>query len=273
MQRSSMPALAARVLQLLTLLLLLALAAPRAAGAPPRARPPPPPAPHPAAAPRAGGPRPEVYGFSVSADDTQFRAYDWSLLTGVGWARARSQIAYAHARGARVELQAQGGVWEVMSDPQLRRAWIEGKLRQAQESGADGINFDLEEPIPPGAQAAADYTSLVSEAAATFRVALPAASISVDVPWSPYDVDGRNYDWRGLAAAADMLFIMAYDTQSQIPGRCVASANAPLDVVAKGVRQWVELGVDPTKLVLGLPWYGEHPLIIISLGNHCKQDD
>lgn len=147
---------------------------------------------------------------------------------------------------------------------------------------------------------------------------------------SPYDVDGRNYDWLGLADLADMMFIMAYDIQSQVGGstpaggddvadvadslmfhavliwadimlvtaydiqmftrwggddiadvtdvplpthppllyacnpwchpqifgRCIASANAPIDAVRHGVRQWLQLGVPASKLVLGLPWYG-----------------
>jgi di-N-acetylchitobiase len=37
--------------------------------------------------------------------------------------------------------------------------------------------------------------------------------VSVDVPWSPYDVDGRNYDWLNLSDAAHLLFVMAYDMQ------------------------------------------------------------
>lgn len=141
----------------------------------------------------------------------------------------------------------------------------------------------------PGSQAAADYTALVRETAQALRAAAPGAATSVDVPWSPYDVDGRNYDWAGLAAAADLLFIMAYDTASQvgrggqahrprdvkrhalspalcttphraprraaqIPGRCIAGANSPLDVVRKGVTQWLQIGVPRSKLVLGLPW-------------------
>jgi di-N-acetylchitobiase len=40
--------------------------------------------------------------------------------------------------------------------------------------------------------------------------------VTVDVPWSPYDIDGRSYDWLGLAAAADLFFVMVYDTQSQV---------------------------------------------------------
>ncbi|GFH16724.1 di-N-acetylchitobiase [Haematococcus lacustris] len=40
--------------------------------------------------------------------------------------------------------------------------------------------------------------------------------VSVDVPWSPFDIDGRNYDWPALTAAADLLFVMAYDTQAGV---------------------------------------------------------
>ena len=45
------------------------------------------------------------------------------------------------------------------------------------------------------------------------------AQISVDVAWSPCGIDGRNYDVLGLAAAADLLFVMAYDMQSQVGRR------------------------------------------------------
>lgn len=71
-------------------------------------------------------------------------------------------------------------------------------------------------PCQPGDKAAADYVALVNLTAQTLRGAVPGASVSVDVPWSPFDIDGRNYDWAGLAAAADTLFIMAYDTASQV---------------------------------------------------------
>lgn len=43
----------------------------------------------------------------------------------------------------------------------------------------------------------------------------------------------------------------------QILGRCIASANSPIDTVHKGVQQWLDLGIPADKLVLGLPWYGE----------------
>lgn len=67
-----------------------------------------------------------------------------------------------------------------------------------------------------GSQGAADYAQLVQETSDSLHAAVPGSSVSVDIPWSPYDVDGRNYDWLKLATAADVLFVMAYDTQSQV---------------------------------------------------------
>jgi di-N-acetylchitobiase len=104
----------------------------------------------------------------------------------------------------------------VISDPVLRAAWVRRQLVKARGVGGAGVNFDLESPIPPGAPEGGDYSALVAEAAAAFRAAAPNATVTVDVPWSPYDVDGRNYDWAGLAGAADYLFVMAYDIQSQV---------------------------------------------------------
>ena len=61
----------------------------------------------------------------------------------------------------------------------------------------------------------AAYTRLLHSTAAAFRACFANAQISVDVPWSPTGVDGRYYDWLGLSQAADILFVMAYDMQSQ----------------------------------------------------------
>ena len=52
--------------------------------------------------------------------------------------------------------------------------------------------------------------------AAGVYTCVTAAQISVDFAWSPHGIDGRHFDWMGLAAAADLLFVMAYDMQSQV---------------------------------------------------------
>ncbi|KAK9841972.1 hypothetical protein WJX81_002090 [Elliptochloris bilobata] len=141
-----------------------------------------------------------------------------------------------------------------------RAGWVQTRLDEAAAAHTDGVNFDLEDPAALGSHLARAYTALIAETAAAFHERDPGSQISVDVAWSPYGVDGRNYDVRGLAAAADLVFIMAYDMQSQIWGRCVASANSPLALVRRGVQQYLDLGVPASKLVLGLPWYGyEYP--------------
>lgn len=38
----------------------------------------------------------------------------------------------------------------------------------------------------------------------------------MDVPWSPYDVDGRNFEWLQLAESADIIFVMACEWRDGI---------------------------------------------------------
>jgi di-N-acetylchitobiase len=44
--------------------------------------------------------------------------------------------------------------------------------------------------------------------------------------------------------------------QSQIWGDCVALANSPYHRVHDGMKNFTNLGIPPSKLVLGVPWYG-----------------
>jgi hypothetical protein len=41
------------------------------------------------------------------------------------------------------------------------------------------------------------------------------------------------------------------------PAPCIASANSPLPLINEGLVNWTRvLNVPPSKLILGLPWYG-----------------
>lgn len=62
--------------------------------------------------------------------------------------------------------------------------------------------------------------------------------VSVCAAWSPgipSGIDGRAYDYIGLAKASDFLYVMQYDTRSQIYDQCVASSNCPLVKSMKGI--------------------------------------
>ena len=48
---------------------------------------------------------------------------------------------------------------------------------------------------------------------------------------------------------------MAYDEQSQIwDDPCSARANSPIQQTVEGLKGYLGLGIEPSKLLLGLPW-------------------
>lgn len=50
---------------------------------------------------------------------------------------------------------------------------------------------------------------------------------------------------------------MDYDTRSQIfDSQCIAGPNAPFPGMVRGIERYLDLGISPSKLVLGVPWYG-----------------
>ena len=156
----------------------------------------------------------------------------------------------AHQHNVRFHVKANVHV-DDLSDAHAAAARIAAK---AHEAFADGVNFDLESPLAD-ASVVQKYTDLVRETASLLRQKNAASLVTVDVPWSPANIDGRSYDWAGLADAADYLFVMAYDMRSQIWDECTASANSPPAQVEMGLQQYFKLGIQPVKLVLGLPWY------------------
>ncbi|KAL4858571.1 Di-N-acetylchitobiase [Chlorella vulgaris] len=176
-----------------------------------------------------------------------------ALCQPISVTHAREVFGFTHAAGARVVIDGRSAnPAAVYGNRTARAAWVAEQVQHAVEAHLDGINFDLEAPILPGDPLALEYSALVAEAAAAFHTAIPGSQVSVDVPWSPYGVDDRHYDWAGLAEAADLLFIW---------GRCVASANSPLALVRRGLQQWLQLGAPRSKLVLGLPYGYKYPCV------------
>lgn len=59
------------------------------------------------------------------------------------------------------------------------------------------------------------YTALVKDTTAYFHLHMPGSQTSVCVAWQAYLMDRRQYDYAPLASAADLLYLMDYDAQSQ----------------------------------------------------------
>jgi di-N-acetylchitobiase len=173
-------------------------------------------------------------------------------------------VCFAHGAGVRVVANAPYPKDQLHNDTYLT-GFIAGIVAGASALGVelDGVNFDFEDPLNTTADADA-LTRVVASTAAAGKAALGDAwQVSIDVAWSPADIDGRGYDYAALVAAVDLAFVMAYDMRSQVfpPAPCVASANSPFPLVQTGALAFTApppagLGLDPSKLILGLPFYG-----------------
>jgi spore germination protein YaaH len=170
----------------------------------------------------------------------------------------RRVIAEAHDRGTRVELVytsfGSRRNTRLFEDLERQDAVIESLVALVEETGADGINVDVEllEPtlIPAygaflgrlrDAVRAADGDRTVSAATGAGPTGAAMAKVAAD-------------------AGADRIFLMGYDYRvaSSSPG-----ASAPLDRSDGGQRSlrwsldlYEALGVPADRLLLGLPLYG-----------------
>ena len=137
-----------------------------------------------------------------------------------------------------------------------RAKWIAEAIKAAKLGHFDGLTFDYEEAITAKQKGMLDlYVQLIRETTAAFHEQVKGSQISVCVAWAPDDIDGRAYDYNALADASDLLYIMVYNTRSQIYDHCLASANSSVPVAVRSIQRYTDLGISPSKLIMGVPWY------------------
>jgi len=199
----------------------------------------------------------EIFGFVLSPS-AEF--WDWLLLddiTTIAWAPVNDTImCWAHSKNVRLIQGAGMTLSSLDPDPAVRKLWIEQTFTRVEKAHMDGIIFDYESPMTLDDPRNQYYVQLVNETARYFHAQNPYYQISVCVAWSPHDIDGRAYDYTGLADAADFLYVMDYDTKSQVFDRCLAGPNSPSSTAKHGLEEYIRAGVPVTKLILGVPWYG-----------------
>lgn len=194
----------------------------------------------------------EIFGF-VGGNGSQI---DLTRITTIAWASDPKLMCAAHKAGARVVLAAPGPEKVFGANATVRQAWVAAAVQAVVRSHADGLTFDWESPCAVGCPEQKAYVALIGATRRALRALSESYQVSVCVAWSPDDIDGRAYDVVAFAANADLLYVMDYDTRSQIFDACVAAADAPFAGMVRGVSRYLHLGIPPTQLVLGVPWYG-----------------
>jgi len=201
----------------------------------------------------------EVFTFLLKTNQDAWEAMDWSKISTIclaGWID-KNLTSFAHSKGAKVVFIANFPKNQLLNST-ARKVWIEWQVTYAIENSLDGVNFDFEEELEYGSAESKAYTKLFKKAVAIFHQQIPNSQVSIDVAWSPDNIDGRGYQYKALGRAADLVFVMGYDEQSQMwqNERCQARPNSPIMKTFSGVRKFLQLGIQAHKLVLGVPWYG-----------------
>ncbi|XP_035882241.1 di-N-acetylchitobiase isoform X2 [Phyllostomus discolor] len=197
----------------------------------------------------------EVFVFDVGGKT--WKSYDWSQITTVAlFGKYDSELmCYAHAKGARVVLKGDVSLKDII-DPNFRASWIAQQVNLAKTQYMDGINIDIEQEVNYSTPEYDALTALVQETADAFHHEIEGSQVTFDVAWSPKCIDRRCYNYTGIADACDFLFVMSYDEQSQVWSECMAAANAPCNQTLTAYDDYIKMGINPKKLVMGLPWYG-----------------
>ena len=194
----------------------------------------------------------EIFGFVGGNGST----LDLSRITTIAWGSNDPLMCLAHAHGVRVILAAPQPEKVFLANATVQAEWVKEAVRAVVNSHHDGLVFDWESPARKGSREQRAYVELIGATRNALRAVNPSYQVSTCVAWSPDDIDGRDYDVVGFAKNSDALYVMDYDTRSQVFDACIAAANAPRSGMIRGLQRYFDLGIDPAQLILGVPWYG-----------------
>ncbi len=218
----------------------------------------------------------ELSGTSLNYDALSTIAYfgvdlklDGTLNTSSsgwnGWVSSNmtSVINNAHTHGTRVALTIQSFAWDsagqaaqstILSSPSISLNAAQQIAAEVGRRGADGVNLDFE-PIASGQRS--NFVTFVR----TLRIELDKVHPGYELTFCANGAPGT-YDLPNLLAdgAADAVFIMAYNLRGGSPANTgsIDPLESPFiryDLVY--VTNTFTSQVPVSKIILGLPWYGE----------------
>ena len=192
------------------------------------------------------------FSYEVNATNgNPLSLHDWSTTPLVAW---------AHSNHVQVVLTAtlfgEAPNQLLLGNPASCSNLIHQLTVAVSNRGADGVNIDFE---LLGSSSRAPLTAFMSNLTARFRRDLPGAVVSIDLP----AVDWNNaFDAGALDGFLDQQIIMGYDLHWSTAPQ--AGPVAPLRAsatwgpysVERAVDNYLALGVQPQRLLLGCPHYG-----------------
>ncbi len=218
----------------------------------------------------------KVYGWHPYWSGTVYTSYDWTMLSdfsyfdyavspttgqntnsSFAWSTSAAVTA-AKANGAKIHICAtlfssHSTFW---ATPSAQTAFINNMVSLLNSRGGNGVNIDFE------GMGSADKTPF-KNFMVNLKAALVAANPNYELSMALYAVDwSGTFDIPGLNPVVDDFIIMGYDYYYS--GSTTAGPESPLYnfqttynyTLAKSITYYLNLGVTPSKLLLGLPYYG-----------------
>lgn len=214
----------------------------------------------------------KVLGFHYGGSEAALNSYRWDLLstlayfsyevdpaTGLyssinGW-DTTGAIAAAHQNGSKIILTVTNltgnANQSVLSDPAKQQTLIASIVETVSTRGGDGVLVDFEN-VP--AALGDNFTAFMTALATQLRQVVPLAEVDCALPGIP----GNAYDLAALNNICDFLFAMTYDYSYS--GSANAGPVSPLSGngfnVTNSLNQYLANGVTPSRLLMGVPYYG-----------------
>ena len=204
------------------------------------------------------------FGVGAAGDGTLMKLdSDGSVTTGWGgWTSSRmtSILNEAHRTGTRVVLTVQSFGWntsglnrqkQLLGSATNRLRLARAIVAAVRDRGADGVNLDFE-PLASGY--GPQFTALARTIRAEFDKVAKGYQITFDTLGSI-----GNYPIEDATApgGADAIFVMGYDYRTA--AHSPVGSVAPLSRTGYDIRETVAAyaaRVSPSKLILGVPYYG-----------------
>ena len=207
------------------------------------------------------------------APSTAYLGYDYSALSHIGYFSYETDTATgsyttlngwtttpiidtAHKHGVKAVLVVTNFGYDendkILGNPAKQTTMINTLIQLLVSRNGDGVNFDFEDVN--GTQRA-NLVQFMQNVASQVKARIPGAEISMATP----AVDWNNaFDLLHLSQTCDYLILMGYDyyyAGSSTAGPVAPLAGETYDVT-NSVNTYLSAGVDPGKLLLGVPWYG-----------------
>lgn len=219
----------------------------------------------------------EVYGWNPYWVGTDYKNYDYSLLSTVSYFsyevnpntgsyddihywKTTAIIDSAHNNGVRVELCVTNfGSTDnatLLSSATAKQTLIDSLISLVKYRNADGVNIDFESV---GSSQKTSLTQFMIDLCNQIHSAIPGSTVSMAIP----SVDWSNvYDVASLNSYVDRFIIMGYgyhysgSTEAGPVSNLYSGSLWGAYNLVTSVNYYLEKGTSKSKLLLGIPYYG-----------------